>query len=174
MNAIEFIKSETLKLYNKILVLTWYEAIKWSTYVWTTLWLSSVDPIWKSLQLAWGGLFIKLGGKVDGLILNTIVNKYKWWNENTFIDHFNRHWPDFWNISEIEYAKMANYFSLNWISNWYLKKVDSNWVIRYYDPDNNIFWSYNSNWTTKTFYKPDASLHPYETNMDYWNAQPWN
>ncbi|MCP4522861.1 MAG: hypothetical protein GY828_01445, partial [Candidatus Gracilibacteria bacterium] len=45
-----------------------YEASKGGTYVGTSLGLSSVDPVGKSLQLAGGGLFVKMGGKVDGLV----------------------------------------------------------------------------------------------------------
>ena len=63
----EYAKTFTSELYEKILVLTWYEASKWISYVWTTLWLSSADPAAKLIQLAWWWLFVKMWGKVDEL-----------------------------------------------------------------------------------------------------------
>jgi filamentous hemagglutinin len=56
-------------------------------------------------------------------------------------------------------------------------KVGPDGVIRVYDPATNTFESFNTNGTTKTFYKPDPAQHGYPTNLDYWNAQkgvwPW-
>lgn len=51
-------------------------------------------------------------------------------------------------------------------------KIGPDGTVRVYDPVNNIFGAYNTNGTTKTFYKPDTNLNGYLTNMDYWNAQP--
>jgi filamentous hemagglutinin len=50
-------------------------------------------------------------------------------------------------------------------------KIDPNGVVRVYDPNANIFGSYNSDGSTKTFYKPDPAQHGYPSNIDYWNAQ---
>ena len=51
-------------------------------------------------------------------------------------------------------------------------KVDSTGVIRVYDKKTNTFASYNKDGTTRTFYKPDPSIHKYKTNADYWEDQP--
>jgi pyocin large subunit-like protein len=45
--------------------------------------------------------------------------------------------------------------------------VDSNGNVRVYDPNTNTFGSYNSDGSTKTYFKPSRGI-------DYWNGQPGN
>lgn len=104
-------------------------------------------------------------------VLLKVTKYYKWWDSTTFMDHYSRHGFDFWNISEVEYARLANNFFMN--SSNFLRKTDSQWTIRLYDPKTNSFGSFNSNGTTKTFYKPNPTVHGYVSNLEYWNAQPW-
>jgi pyocin large subunit-like protein len=48
----------------------------------------------------------------DKAILIKVVEKYSWGNHDTFLDHFLRHSNDFGNITEVEYARLANEFYL--------------------------------------------------------------
>lgn len=50
--------------------------------------------------------------------------------------------------------------------------IDSNGVIRIYDPSTNTLGSYNWDGTIATFFKPDPLIHKYPTNWDYWLSQP--
>ena len=62
------------KLYNKLLVLTGYEKAKWCSYVGTNIWLSTVDPAAKVLNLAGAGFFARLNRMTDSQIFNVIKN----------------------------------------------------------------------------------------------------
>ena len=86
-----------------------------------------------------------------------------WGNESTLQDHFERHGSDFGAKSPNEYAQKANEFYNN--KSKYQVKVDENGVIRVYDPRTNTFGSYNSDGTTRTFYKPTGG-------QNYFNSQP--
>lgn len=97
-------------------------------------------------------------------IVNQITFR-SWGNIETLGQHFTDHGGDFNCQNELEYAKKANDFYRDKSS--YLQKVDSNGVVRVYDPDTNTFGSYNSNGTTRTFFKPSRGI-------DYWNDQPGN
>jgi RHS repeat-associated protein len=90
------------------------------------------------------------------------TSNFKWGNSKTLTDHFNRHGKDFKVKNAQDYAKKANDFFKN--RSKYQVKVDSDRIIRVYDPKTNTFGSYNSNGTTKTFYKP--------TPKNYWKNQP--
>jgi pyocin large subunit-like protein len=67
-------------------------------------------------------------------------------------DHFNRHGPDFDAKSAEDYARRANQFFERRAQ--FPTKVDSDGVIRVYDPRTNTFGAYNPNGTTRTFLKP--------------------
>jgi pyocin large subunit-like protein len=45
-------------------------------------------------------------------------------------------------------------------------------IIRIYDPASNTFGAFNPSGRTRTFFKPDPSIHGYPTNWDYWVSQP--
>ncbi len=75
--------------------------------------------------------------------------------------------------SEEAYARQASEFFQSGLADELPTKIDpKTGTIRIYDPESNTFGSYNANGTTRTFYKPDPSMHPYQTNWDYWRAEP--
>jgi len=92
------------------------------------------------------------------------INDYKstWEQTGTLTDHFDRHGADFGAKTEDEYAKMAYEFFIN--RNKYLVKVDTDGTIRVYDRKTDTFGSYNSDGSTKTFFKPNSP--------GYWERQP--
>lgn len=51
-------------------------------------------------------------------------------------------------------------------------KIAADGTIRVYEPATNTFGSYTTAGETITFFKPNPAVHPYPTNLDYWNAQP--
>jgi hypothetical protein len=70
---------ETIEwIYNKVWTLAWYDLAKWTSYVWTNVTLSSIDPAWRILAAAGGRLFVRVEGKVDvisrGYVLSNISN----------------------------------------------------------------------------------------------------
>jgi hypothetical protein len=75
-----------------------------------------------------------------------------WGRPETLADHFNRHGPDFDAKSAEDYARRANQFFERRAQ--FPTKVDSDGVIRVYDPRTNTFGSYNPDGTTRTFFKP--------------------
>jgi len=95
-----------------------------------------------------------------------------WGNPRTLAKHFKSHGADFGASSEQEYADLAANFRQEAISGRVPTAIDSNGVMRAYDPNTNTFGSYNANGTTRTLFKPDPSIHGYETNWDYWLSQP--
>lgn len=100
-----------------------------------------------------------------------------WGNPSTLADHFTRHGADFGANSAIDYAGKASRFLQESQRVGLPTKIGSDGVIRVYDAKTNTFGSYNSNGTTRTFFKPEARSatnptgHNYPSNHDYWNAQ---
>jgi len=90
--------------------------------------------------------------------------------EANLLDHFTRHGADFGATSAEDYADQAQSFLARRGS--FQQLVDDNGVTRVYDPETNTFGSYNANGTTRTFFKPDPTIHGYPTNQDYFDAQP--
>ncbi len=88
--------------------------------------------------------------------------KRTWGNRLTLTDHYERHGGDFNARNEDHYARMAHRFYVNRYN--YQTKVDSNGVIRVYDKNTNSFGSYNSDGTTKTYFKLKSP--------NYFNNQP--
>ena len=43
-------------------------------------------------------------------------------------------------------------------------------IVRY-DPRTNTFGAMDASGAPRTFFKPDPSVHGYQTNLDYFNAQ---
>jgi Phage portal protein len=87
-----------------------------------------------------------------------------WSSPATLSDHFARHGNDFGATNASEYAEKAHDFYMRSIESGYLRKVDIDGTIRIYDPISNTFGSYNSNGTTRTFFKPSSKT--------YWSRQP--
>jgi RHS repeat-associated protein len=96
-----------------------------------------------------------------------------WGNPATLADHFARHGADFGAASEEAYAQQASRFFQQGLREELPTKIDpKTGTIRVYEPETNTFGAYNANGTTRTFYKPDPSVHGYPTNWDYWQSQP--
>jgi RHS repeat-associated protein len=88
-----------------------------------------------------------------------------WGRPSTLEDHFLRHGSDFGVRTPDEYAAMASeFFQRSQFGGGYLTKVDSEGVIRVYDPRTNSFGAFNPNGTTRTFFKPNRGI-------DYWHDQ---
>ena len=86
-------------------------------------------------------------------------------NPKTLDDHFNRHGIDFGSSTKEGYANQANNFFHE--RNKYQVKVDSDGTIRVYDSKTNTFGSYNSDGSTRTFFKPSGG-------QNYFDRQPGN
>ena len=112
----------------------------------------------------------------DGIVPTAIRTPVKspatWANPKTLADHFERHGKDFGVRTPQEYVQASSDFLRNSQVQRLPTKIGLDGTIRVYDPKTNTFGSYTAGGETRTFYKPDPSLHKYETNLDYWNAQP--
>ncbi|HEY5914635.1 MAG TPA: hypothetical protein VJA21_28940 [Verrucomicrobiae bacterium] len=87
-----------------------------------------------------------------------------WGNLPSLPDHFQRHGRDFNARDADDYARMAWEFRQRAKSEGLPVKVDSEGVIRMYDPKSGAFAAYNRNGTTKTFFKPGS--------RNYFDRQP--
>ena len=94
-----------------------------------------------------------------------VQNNYKWGNKNTLVDHYTRHGSDVGAKSALDYAQIANEFYNNRAN--YQVKIDSNGVIRVYDPISNLFGSFNADGTTRTLFSP-------KRGQAYFDSQPGN
>lgn len=103
-----------------------------------------------------------------------------WGKPETLPDHFRNHGADFGVATAEEYARIASDFFVESQARGFPTKIDSNGIIRVWDPATNRFGAYNPDGSTRTFYKPQPRSpsnprgHRYPTNEDYWNAQPGN
>lgn len=95
-----------------------------------------------------------------------------WGSASSLADHFARHGSDFSATSPTDYANKAQSFYNSANTNGFLVKIDNSGTTRIYDPNTNTFGSYSSSGNTKTFFKPNPTIHGYPSNIDYWNAQP--
>lgn len=87
-----------------------------------------------------------------------------WGNAKTLERHFRDHGADFGSRSAQEYAQQASEFFQRSIRDQLPIKIDSEGVIRVYDPGTNTFGAYNPDGTTRTFFKP--------TSPTYFQRQP--
>ena len=77
-----------------------------------------------------------------------------WGRTDTLDDHFDRHGADFGARNADDYAQQAsNALRTSQAERW-PTKIDSDGVIRVYDPKTNTFGAYNPDGTTRTFFKP--------------------
>jgi hypothetical protein len=95
-----------------------------------------------------------------------------WGNPRTLNRHFVDHGADFGAQTQDEYARMATEFLTQSQGKGFPTKIGPDGTIRVYDPTTNTFGSYNPDGTTKTFFKPNPTIHRLPTNTDYWNSQP--
>jgi len=89
-----------------------------------------------------------------------------WGNPGSLARHFRDHGADFGATSAEEYASEASSFFQRGLQEGLPTKIDSDGVIRIYDPNTNTFGAFNANGTTRTFYKPSSPT--------YWDRQPGN
>ena len=94
-----------------------------------------------------------------------------WGIPSTLGDHFARHGADFGAVSADDYAQQAADFLRQSQIRGLPTKVDSDGVIRIWDPATDAFGAYNSDGTTRTYYKPDPLKHGYASNQDYFLSQ---
>src|SRR5579859_4894322 len=95
----------------------------------------------------------------------SISTSESWGKPGTLADHYRRHGADFEAVGEDDYAAQASSFLQRSQAQRFPTKIDEDGVIRVYDPATNTFGSFNSDGTTRTFYKPSGGLA-------YWNKQP--
>jgi hypothetical protein len=94
-----------------------------------------------------------------------------WRDPATLVEHFARHGPDFGSVSEDDYARQACAFLQRSQALGLPTKIDSKGIIRIYDPNTNTFGAFNSDGTTRTFFRPDPNIHHLGSNWDYWLSQ---
>lgn len=87
-----------------------------------------------------------------------------WGNVASLADHFARHGADFRAKDADEYARLAWEFGQKGKRGGLLAKVDDDGTLRVFDPKTGAFGAYNSDGTTKTFFKPNS--------RDYFARQP--
>ncbi len=104
---------------------------------------------------------------------NNENQQYNWGDANSLQKHFNDHGTDFGAKNPSDYARKAKEFFEDSIKRATPTKVDDKGIIRIYDPKTDTMGSYNSDGTTKTFFKPNINHpnNPYQSNIEYWNAQ---
>ncbi len=88
-----------------------------------------------------------------------------WGKPKTLQSHFDRHGSDFGATSPGDYAKKAAEFLRRAIQEKLPMRVDEDGVVRVYDTNSNTFGSYNSDGSTRTFYKPPGG-------QAYFDPQP--
>jgi len=112
-----------------------------------------------------GGKAAAFGGKalVEGGA--RAVGRLFWGNQRTLARHFRDHGADFGARSADEYADLAaDALRTSQVERW-PTKIDSDGVIRIYDPNTNTFGAFNPDGTAKTLFKP-------QRGSDYWDDQP--
>ncbi len=87
-----------------------------------------------------------------------------WGNPASLSDHFARHGADFGARDAQEYARMAAELLRRARTEGLPAKLDSDGVLRVFDPRSGAFGAYNRDGTTKTFFKPG--------NRVYFERQP--
>ncbi len=79
-----------------------------------------------------------------------------WGHLGSLEDHFRRHGGDFNAKNADDYARMAWEFRQRAKREGLPTKIDSDGVVRVFDPKSGAFGAYNRNGTTKTFFKPNS------------------
>ena len=77
-----------------------------------------------------------------------------WGSGRTLQDHFDRHGADFEATDPDDYAAQAWLFLVRAKTVGLPAKVDSEGVVRLFDPQTGAFAAYNPDGTTKTYFKP--------------------
>ncbi len=92
-------------------------------------------------------------------ISQTRAGAETWGNPKTLPDHFARHGSDFRARTAEEYAALAAQLLVRAKSEGLPAKVDRAGTVRVYDPRTGAFGAYNSDGTTKTFFKPGSASY---------------
>jgi pyocin large subunit-like protein len=82
-----------------------------------------------------------------------------WGRPETLNDHFARHGRDFQANSPEDYAAKATAFLQRAKTDGLPAKRDRDGSLRVYDPSTDTFAAYNSDGTTKTFFKPGSPTY---------------
>jgi RHS repeat-associated protein len=82
-----------------------------------------------------------------------------WGRAETLADHFARHGGDFAAKTADDYASMASRFFQESQAAKLPTKIDSQGVIRVFDPKTGTFGSFNPNGTTRTLFKPSSPTY---------------
>ncbi len=82
-----------------------------------------------------------------------------WGNPRTLADHFARHGSDFGARDAQEYAALAAQLLDRARSEGLPAKIDGDGTVRVYDSRTGAFGAYNSDGTTKTFFKPGSASY---------------
>jgi hypothetical protein len=107
-----------------------------------------------------GGGFLAAEALLNALTptaLNNSLTEANWANPDTLQDHFDRHGADFEAADPLDYAMKARNFFDHPAD--FRTKIDSEGVIRIYDPNTNTFGAYNADGSTRTFFKPASPTY---------------
>lgn len=107
---------------------------------------------------------LSLFERIFGPKSETPTVRATWGNPASLPDHFARHGADFRATDADDYARMAWEFGQRAKQGGLLVKVDDDGTSRVFDPRSGAFAAYNSDGTTKTFFKPNS--------RDYFARQP--
>lgn len=87
------------------------------------------------------------------------------------LNHWNMHKNDFPNLLNAQqYVDAAKQFVKSPPPGT-LSKVRPNGDKVFYNPGSNTFAITDSAGVPRTLFKPDTAIHPYKSNLDYFNAQ---
>ncbi|CAB4243599.1 conserved protein of unknown function [Methylacidimicrobium sp. AP8] len=101
------------------------------------------------------------------IIAKEFSKDYHWARPETLYHHSVRHDKDFGATGPASYARKAQEFLRRARAEGLPTKIDSEGVIRIYEPATNTFGAYNADGATKAFFKPS-------TGRRYFDRQPGN
>jgi RHS repeat-associated protein len=120
------------------------------------LWEDSQAP---GPQDSSGIIYMAAGALVSGTASLTLDASETWGNPASLSSHFADHGVDFGLSSAEDYADAASQFLQDSQAQGFPTKIDSNGIIRTYDPTTNTFGAYNPDGTTRTFFSPSSPTY---------------
>ncbi len=134
--------------------------------------VAAVVTVGAGVAVSANGATVALNGAYAlGGNLSLIQGSNGFSNSNSLSDHFNKHGAEFGYTNESEYLKGAQDFIGTKGNEGVLSKVRANGDTVIYNPNTNEFAVVTKDGTIVTYFKPDTTIHGYETNLDYYNAQ---
>src|SRR5258707_10940593 len=109
-----------------------------------------------------GGIWSGFQGREDGPVSHPAIRsnaestKNFWARPETLDDHFRRHGADFQARDAADYARQAHLHLQRAYSSGLPTKRETNGALLVFDPRTGAFGAYNSDGTTRTFFKPDS------------------